>query len=285
MKGNRVDHIDQDAAEFGVHIKAGGWRLGLLVARNVQPGTGEGRPPRNRETLTVVKVSAAEFARLAGTSVPRTLRYFDAWERAADVGLVPHAATLAPGDDVEWDEEFNTVNPWTNFYSSGKTTVDTIRQNKPAMRQAIAENPEFAEAAAEALAETAPAATKRETFKRLAADPDVGGHDRTRFEAETTMRDAATTNVARRREVVEQSTNKVAQSLGYTDALLTMDHIASNGRKVADLWTRGSDSWSDDQRAEFRARWSETRHELDTASQAFASDFDAELADLLGGAE
>ena len=27
--------IDNDAREFGQHLKQGGWRLGLLVARNM----------------------------------------------------------------------------------------------------------------------------------------------------------------------------------------------------------------------------------------------------------
>lgn len=38
--------VDSDAREFGQHFRQGGWRLGLLVARNVKPGKA-GRP-RNR---------------------------------------------------------------------------------------------------------------------------------------------------------------------------------------------------------------------------------------------
>jgi len=98
--------VEQDAREFGEHVRAGGWRLALLVARNVERGTA-GRPPRNRpEKAENAKVSASEFARMAGLSGhDRVLNYLAAWERAALIGQVPDASELHPGSEVKLDEK------------------------------------------------------------------------------------------------------------------------------------------------------------------------------------
>ncbi|MEX2448574.1 MAG: hypothetical protein WD404_07505, partial [Solirubrobacterales bacterium] len=72
------------AAVFGAHVKAGGWRLGLLVARNVEKGSGDGINDRYREGVsreTPSKVSAREFAEQAGTTAARVLRHLEAWDR------------------------------------------------------------------------------------------------------------------------------------------------------------------------------------------------------------
>src|SRR5262245_7607975 len=75
--------IELDAREFGIHVKQGGWRLGLLVARNVEPGAGAGErtdlEPRN-DRSEVGKVSASRFAEQSQTSVPRVMRYLHGWE-------------------------------------------------------------------------------------------------------------------------------------------------------------------------------------------------------------
>lgn len=88
-------NIDHDAREFGLHVIQGGWRLGLLVARNVVKAPG--RVPAEE---LAPKTNASEFARRSKTSTTRVLRYLDAWERAADAGLVPHASELTPGQEV-----------------------------------------------------------------------------------------------------------------------------------------------------------------------------------------
>jgi hypothetical protein len=63
-----------------------------MVARSVRPGgQGAGGTP---------KVSAKEFAELAGCSAERVMRYDKAWDRAADDGLVPHFEVLAPRHSV-----------------------------------------------------------------------------------------------------------------------------------------------------------------------------------------
>jgi hypothetical protein len=110
--------VKQDAAEFGQHVRLGGWRLGLLVARNVQKGKGQGaRQPRN-DRHEVEKVSATRFGQLAGTSAPRVLRYLAAWEAAADDGYVKHAADLTPGQEIDLDP--GELPPWSKYYVTKK---------------------------------------------------------------------------------------------------------------------------------------------------------------------
>lgn len=89
--------VEKDAREFGQHVKLGGWRLGLLVARNVEKGSGDGVNAAYREGVTTVtpsKVSARRFAETAGVSAPKVLRYLDAWNRAAaDIEELPGEPT------------------------------------------------------------------------------------------------------------------------------------------------------------------------------------------------
>jgi hypothetical protein len=96
--------VEVDAHEFGTHLRQGGWRLGLLVARNVERGRA-GRPPENRGNHPDSgKVSAAEFARMAGLSDHKiVLRYLDAWDRYASEGKVKDSVSLSPEDELELD--------------------------------------------------------------------------------------------------------------------------------------------------------------------------------------
>lgn len=128
------DAIIRDAAEFGVHVKAGGWRLGLLVARNVEKGSGDGINDRYREGVsreTPSKVSAREFAEQAGTTAARVLRHLEAWDRAAADGIVPPADTLTPGQDVGLDAD--KLGEWSTYYRS----VGSLDRRSPAHRKAI----------------------------------------------------------------------------------------------------------------------------------------------------
>lgn len=110
--------VEGDAREFGLHLKEGGWRMGLLVARSVEPGEGAGAHLSSRERAG--KVSMGEFARLAlggDGARNRVRRYYEAWERAADKGKVPHAADLEPGQepDIDWPR----LPPWKSFFTPG----------------------------------------------------------------------------------------------------------------------------------------------------------------------
>lgn len=55
--------VEQDAREFGRTISQGGWRLGLLVARNVSKGVGTGGNPSVTRVTDDGRVSAKEFAK------------------------------------------------------------------------------------------------------------------------------------------------------------------------------------------------------------------------------
>lgn len=166
-----MNQITQDAQEFGVHLRSGGWRLGLLVARSVMPGAGQSHRGSRRNGRTDEKVSGEKFAELAGTSRPRALRYYDAWEKAAAAGHVPHAADLNPGVEVDLPDDEQV--PWSDFYSAGRSSnIESVRRSKPAVAQAIAEDPEFAAAAARALVESQPQALAA----AVTADPVAADH-------------------------------------------------------------------------------------------------------------
>jgi hypothetical protein len=115
--------IEADAREFGLHDRQGPWRLGLLVARNVEKGKQHGVNYAYRdedvscETSSYLpeKVSAGEFAMLAGTSKKRVLNYLKAWDKAADEGWVPHSSELSPAQEVP-KLLVDRLPEWSKFY-------------------------------------------------------------------------------------------------------------------------------------------------------------------------
>lgn len=170
----KSDPITRDAQSFGAHAKAGGWVFGLMVARSVQPNkgnSGDRKSPQRYERSAdtrAEKVSATRFAEISGTSHPRVMRYYHAWGRAADAGVVPSAGKLAPGQEIDlppaetWGTYFspqissdNQENLAAEAEASGTTLKKTvaITENRPALRAAILADPETAEAAHEALME------------------------------------------------------------------------------------------------------------------------------------
>ena len=184
------EKVKEDAAEFGVHVKAGGWRLGLLVARNVEKGQGG---PRTVSTGTVSKVTAREFAEASGTSPARVLRYLKAWESAAKDNIVPAADRLRPGHSMNLDAE--RLPDWSDYYAvaglngvseerrksyeaaadeAGTTAGNVARtaNNPAAIRAAIKADPKVREAAMKALDDTyqttPPMAGRPDTSKPLA---------------------------------------------------------------------------------------------------------------------
>ncbi|TRO68445.1 hypothetical protein E4K73_06390 [Streptomyces sp. IB201691-2A2] len=152
--------IAQDARDFGAYVRAGGWSFALKVARSVRPG-GEaaGETP---------KISAKDFAELAGCSPERVMRYYKAWDKAADDGLVPYFEALAPGQDVELPDS----DVWHSYYVSRSsassdrgtaiaaaaeaegirpTKALEVAENPTALRAAILADPSTAQAARAAL--------------------------------------------------------------------------------------------------------------------------------------
>jgi hypothetical protein len=113
-------------------------------------------------------VSAKEFAELADCSPERVMRFYKAWDRAADDGLVPHFEELAPGQEVELPD----ADVWLNYYVSRSSATSErgtaiseaaeaegirptkaleVAENPTALRAAILADPSTARAARQAL--------------------------------------------------------------------------------------------------------------------------------------
>ncbi|KRD09410.1 MULTISPECIES: hypothetical protein [unclassified Streptomyces] len=164
------DLVARDAREFGVYARTGGWAFGLLVARSVRPG--------GQSAQETPKVSAKEFAGLAGCSPERVLRFYKAWDRAADDGLVPHFEELAPGQEVELPD----AEVWLTYYVSrssatserGAAIAEAAEAEgiRPTKALEVAENPTALRAAILADPSTARAA-RAALLDRIKEDPEL----------------------------------------------------------------------------------------------------------------
>ena len=159
-----------DAREFGVYARTGGWAFALRIARSVRPG---GELPGE-----TAKVSAKRFAELAGCSPERVMRYYKAWDKAADDGLVPHFEVLAPGQEIDLPDS----DAWLTYYSSRNsatsdrgTAISAAAEAegiRPTKALEVAENPTALRAAILADPSTAQAA-RTALLDRLKEDPSL----------------------------------------------------------------------------------------------------------------
>ncbi|MER5948118.1 hypothetical protein ABT127_18890 [Streptomyces sp. NPDC001904] len=166
--GEVPEAIARDAHEFGVYARTGGWAFALKVARSVRPG---GQPAGE-----TAKVSARRFAELAGCSADRVMRFYKAWDRAADDGIVPQFESLAPGTEIELPE----ADVWLSYYVSrssgasvrGQAITEAAEAEgiRPTKALEVAENPTALRAAILADPGTAEAARKA-LMDRLGEDP------------------------------------------------------------------------------------------------------------------
>jgi len=101
-----ADSVREDAHIVGRVAHGGDWAIAFLIARNCEKR--EGRAPTPGE---IGKVSLRDFAALAKLSQPTVGRWFAQWMRAADAGIVPVAADLAPGEDYV-PEGFHSHREW-----------------------------------------------------------------------------------------------------------------------------------------------------------------------------
>ncbi|MDN0199026.1 hypothetical protein [Streptomyces sp. S.PNR 29] len=164
------DLVARDAREFGVYARTGGWAFGLMVARSVRPG--------GQSASETPKVSAKEFAELAGCSPERVMRYYKAWDRAADDGLVPHFEALTPGQEVQLPD----ADVWLSYYVSrsgatserGTAIAEAAEAEgiRPTKALEVAENPTALRAAILADPSTARAA-RRALLDRVGDDPEL----------------------------------------------------------------------------------------------------------------
>jgi hypothetical protein len=82
-----------NAVEFGRHES--GWRLALLVACSVIPNDGHGIETSKNGGL---HASHQAFAKIAGKSPTTIASYYEQWQYAASLNMVPDARTLKPCD-------------------------------------------------------------------------------------------------------------------------------------------------------------------------------------------
>lgn len=164
------DVAAQDARDFGAYVRAGGWAFALKVARSVRPG--------GEAAGETAKISAKEFAELAGCSPERVMRYYKAWDKAADDGLVPYFEALAPGQDVELPDS----DVWHSYYISRSSAASDrgtaiaaaaeAEGIRPTKALEVAENPTALRAAILADPSTAKAA-RAALLDRLKEDPSL----------------------------------------------------------------------------------------------------------------
>ncbi|MFF9098018.1 hypothetical protein ACF1AY_08220 [Streptomyces sp. NPDC014776] len=164
------DLVARDAREFGTYARTGGWAFALMVARSVRPG--------GQSAQETPKVSAKEFAELAGCSPERVLRYYKAWDRAADDGLVPHFEALRPGQEVDLPD----ADVWLTYYTArtsaaserGTAIVEAAAAEgiRPTKALEVAENPTALRAAILADPSTARAA-QQALLDRVREDPEL----------------------------------------------------------------------------------------------------------------
>ncbi|MFI6642959.1 hypothetical protein [Streptomyces sp. NPDC050504] len=162
--------VERDARDFGAYARNGAWSFALKVARSVRPG---GQPAEGSP-----KVSAKEFAQLAETSPERVMRYYKAWDKAADDGIVPHFEVLVPGEDIDLPD----ADVWLSYYVSRSSAASDRGQAITAAAEAegirptkaleVAENPTALRAAILADPGTAQAA-RSALLDRLKEDPSL----------------------------------------------------------------------------------------------------------------
>lgn len=135
-----------DAREFGRFVRQGGWRLGLLVARNCGDGVG--------------KVPIAQFAIEARIGTSTVSLYLRAWELAAEANLVPHAAQLTRDSEPTLD---TTALPhWQNFYRSerqltGRSGSLELHPDPGVMQRRMEQRPDAPKIASAVVGALAPA--------------------------------------------------------------------------------------------------------------------------------
>jgi hypothetical protein len=147
-----------------------GWKAAAFIAVSCKPGTA-GRPSQSATSSRLSFTAFAKALNAKGWSKDIINRHYEAWERAADAGLVDHADDLVFGERIEVPTE-----DWASYYPppteaddryqiedkdeimaaaaaeglTGSKAVD-IAKNTKSMAAAIKASPRVREAAAQAL--------------------------------------------------------------------------------------------------------------------------------------
>lgn len=148
--------------------RTGGWAFVLKVARSVRPG--------GQAAAETAKVSAKEFSELAGCSADRVMRFYKAWDMAADDGVVPQFEALVSGQDIErpdaevWLSYYSSRNSATSVRGTAITAAAEAEGIRPTKALEVAENPTALRATILADPGTAQAA-RTALLDRLKEDP------------------------------------------------------------------------------------------------------------------
>nr|QIZ02190.1 hypothetical protein HEP87_48645 [Streptomyces sp. S1D4-11] len=214
-----LDPISCDARDFGAYARTGGWTFALKVARSVRPG--------GQSADETPKVSAKEFAELAGCSSERVMRYYKAWDRAADDGLVPHFEVLVPGQDIElpdaeaWQTYYVSRSSASSERGSAITEAAAAEGIRPTKALEVAENPTALRAAILADPSTAQAA-RAALLDRVKEDPAL--------QAEL-ARDIARTDELKKAVATE---TRAADRIGYVRQIAEKGQIRTPAGQTLD---------------------------------------------------
>ncbi|MEU2736465.1 hypothetical protein ABZ656_13825 [Streptomyces sp. NPDC007095] len=214
-----LDPISCDARNFGAYARTGGWTFALKVARSVRPG--------GQSADETPKVSAKEFAELAGCSPERVMRYYKAWDRAADYGLVPHFEVLVPGQDIElpdaeaWQTYYVSRSSASSERGSAITEAAAAEGIRPTKALEVAENPTALRAAILADPSTAQAA-RTALLDRVKEDPAL--------QAEL-ARDIARTDELKKAVATE---TRAADRIGYVRQIAEKGQIRTPAGQTLD---------------------------------------------------
>jgi hypothetical protein len=116
----------EDARFVGAFIRGGSWEIGLRVARNVQPGIGQGTSSKSGQS----RISLREFAAIASVSTTTISTYLKTWELAADDGRVDHAADLASDAEYFWEAEGLLEDDWKSYFHTVSEPKPTPHRTK-----------------------------------------------------------------------------------------------------------------------------------------------------------
>lgn len=214
-----LDPISCDARDFGAYARTGGWTFALKVARSVRPG--------GQSADETPKVSAKEFAELAECSPERVMRYYKAWDRAADDGLVPHFEVLVPGQDIElpdaeaWQTYYVSRSSASSERGSAITEAAAAEGIRPTKALEVAENPTALRAAILADPSTAQAA-RAALLDRVKEDPAL--------QAEL-ARDIARTDELKKAVATE---TRAADRIGYVRQIAEKGQIRTPAGQTLD---------------------------------------------------
>jgi hypothetical protein len=214
-----LDPISCDARDFGAYARTGGWTFALKVARSVRPG--------GQSADETPKVSAREFADLAGCSPERVMRYYKAWDRAADDGLVPHFEILVPGQDIDlpdaevWQTYYVSRSSASSERGSAITEAAEAEGIRPTKALEVAENPTALRAAILADPSTAQAA-RAALLDRVKEDPAL--------QAEL-ARDIARTDELKKAVATE---TRAADRIGYVRQIAEKGQIRTPAGQTID---------------------------------------------------